>query len=107
MSPPSAFDSPLHSSLEDDPDLEELVALYIEEMPGRIECVLGRAAAGDFDALAAIAHQLRGSAGSHGFHQLTGVAADVERAIRDCRPETEIAAALDALVELCRRVCHR
>ncbi len=109
MGQPSVFDDRLHlySSLADDPELGDLVAVYVEEMPGRIESILSRAAAGDLNALAAIAHQLKGSAGSHGFHQLTGVAAAVERAVRNRQPEAEVRAALDALVELCRRVRHR
>ena len=108
MSQPSVFDGriDLYSSLADDPDLGDLVAIYVEEMPERIENILSRARAGDWNALAAIAHQLKGSAGSHGFHQLTGAATAVERAIRNRQGETEVRAALDALVELCRRVRH-
>src|SRR5258708_40172991 len=107
MSQPSVVVHGVYSSLADDPDLGQLVAHYVDEMPGRIETLLSRAAASDFMGLAALAHQLRGSAGSHGFHPLTVAAAAVERAIRDCRPETEVRAALDELVDLCRRVRYR
>ncbi|HVC98853.1 MAG TPA: Hpt domain-containing protein [Pirellulales bacterium] len=107
MSQPNVIDGRLQSSLAEDADLGQVIARYVDEMPGRIETMLERAGAADFDALADMAHQLKGSAGSHGFHQLTGATAAVERAIRDRRPETEVRAALDALVALCRRVRQR
>ncbi|HEV3021685.1 MAG TPA: Hpt domain-containing protein, partial [Pirellulales bacterium] len=61
----------LRSSLADDPDLGEIVKLYVDEMPQRIEGLLARFAAADWDGLATGAHQLKGTAGSHGFQQIT------------------------------------
>jgi HPt (histidine-containing phosphotransfer) domain-containing protein len=104
MSQSTAIAGVLRSSLADDPDLFELVELYVDEMPQRIELLLGHFAAADWSGLAALAHQLKGAAGSHGFHQLTTPAAELERATRQQKTEAEILAALDQLVKLCRRV---
>ncbi len=94
---------PIVSCLADDPDLRELVALYAQEMPQRIETLEKCFAACDWQALVTCAHQMKGAAGSHGFHQLTPFAAALEVAAREARADA-IQAALDALVDVCRRV---
>lgn len=104
MSAPTANSEPLVSSLAADPDLGDIVALYVEEMPERIESLRSRMAARDWPGLATVAHQLKGSAGSHGFGAITPVAAALERAAREPRAEAEIEQAFEALVELCYRV---
>ncbi|HEV3005153.1 MAG TPA: Hpt domain-containing protein [Pirellulales bacterium] len=96
----------LHSSLADDPDLCQIVRCYIDEMPQRIEGLLARFAAADWDGLATAAHQLKGTAGSHGFPQITLPAAELEKAARQKRSASEVRSALDVLVEYCSRVRH-
>lgn len=96
--------APILSTLADDPDLGSIVALYVEEMPGRVATLLAQFDSGDRAGLATTAHQIKGSAGSHGFHQITPVAARLEAALHDDRPDAEISEALDALVDICRRV---
>lgn len=95
---------PLFSCFAGDPGLADLAALYAAEMPGRIEALIDRFAAHDWPGLTICAHQLKGSAGSHGFHQLTPHAAALEHAVREQRGEAAIQELLEALVELCRRV---
>lgn len=95
---------PIHSDLADDPDLGDIVRLYVEEMPGRIDTLLNRFAAFDWPGLATEAHQLKGAAGSHGFHQLTPAAAALEHAVKQRKDSKEVRAALDAVIDLLRRV---
>ena len=104
MSAPAHDSQPLVSDLARDPDLGDIVALYVAEMPERIEALQSRFLARDWPGLASYAHQLKGSAGSHGFHQITPFALTLEHAARESRAEAEIGLALEALVELCRRV---
>lgn len=99
--------APILSTLADDPDLGSIVELYVNEMPGRVATLLAQFDAGDRAGLTTTAHQIKGAAGSHGFHQVTPVAARLEAALRDDRPEAEINEALDALLEICRRVRFR
>lgn len=94
----------LYSTLGDDPDLGEIVELFVEEMPLRVQHLLGRFDQRDWEGLRRAAHQLKGAAGSYGFDPLTPSASRLERAISAGRTEAEIRGALDELVELCRNV---
>ena len=98
---------PFLSELADDPDLGSIVELYVEEMPQRIETLLAQFDAGDRVGLTTTAHQMKGAAGSHGFHQITPLAARLEAALQGDQPDAEIGEALEALVEICRRVRYR
>lgn len=95
---------PLVSRLARDPDLGDIVALYAAEMPERIETLEWHFMARNWPGLAACAHQLRGSAGSHGFCEITPLAAALESAAREARGGPEISQAFEALIDLCRRV---
>jgi HPt (histidine-containing phosphotransfer) domain-containing protein len=94
----------LYSRFGTDPDLGELVDLFVAEMPARIESILVRAERRDWESLRRSAHQLKGSAGSYGFSQLTTPAMRLETAIKDQREEALILEMLQELVDLCRLV---
>ncbi|MFO7901134.1 MAG: Hpt domain-containing protein [Pirellulaceae bacterium] len=96
--------SPLiYSSLGDDPDLCELVEMFVEEMPDRIRALKEHADEQDWNQLARTAHQLKGAAGSYGFDQLTPCARDLELLARDGTAEQEIRDALNKVIDLCNR----
>lgn len=94
---------PLFSTLGSDPDLREIVELFVEEMPDRVSNLFDRLRVCDWEGLRRAAHQLKGAAGSYGFEPITLSAARVEDAIRASRPEEEIRQAIEDLVDLCRR----
>src|SRR5205814_2176597 len=94
----------IFSALGGDADLSPLVELYVAEMPRRIETLLTQYDDGDRRELRRSVHQIKGAAGSYGFHVLTPAAAQLERSLEIDRPEEPIKAELDALLELCRRV---
>jgi HPt (histidine-containing phosphotransfer) domain-containing protein len=100
----AAHNSAIYSSLGADPDLGELVALFVEEMPERISRLQQALTKGDREDLYHAAHQLKGAAGSYGFGQLTPLAAAVERAARDNEPEGALRKALQELISLCQQV---
>jgi len=95
---------PLYSSLGTDPDLGEIVDLFVDEMPNRISTILDCLKASDWEGLRCTAHQLKGAAGSYGFHSITPSAAAVEDSVREGQPEAAIRQAVDELVDLCGRV---
>jgi HPt (histidine-containing phosphotransfer) domain-containing protein len=95
----------VYSDLAADPDLGELVEMFVDEMPQRINLLETHARSRDWPQLTRTAHQLKGSAGSYGFHAITPCAARVESAAKSGCPEQEILAVLDELLDLCRRVC--
>jgi HPt (histidine-containing phosphotransfer) domain-containing protein len=96
--------SQLYSEFGDDPDLGQIVELFVGEMPQRLtalnRCLLQR----DWDELGRLAHQLKGACGSYGFHQLTPFAARLEGACRsEDQAKVEIHEAAATLIGLSKR----
>ncbi len=94
---------PVYSSLARDPDLRELVEMFVAEMPDRISAFQDAFESGNLDSLGGSAHQLKGSAGSYGFDTLTVLAAAVEFSVKEGKTEEEIQSALADLVSACQR----
>jgi HPt (histidine-containing phosphotransfer) domain-containing protein len=94
----------IYSTLGGDPDLGELVELFVSELPDRIETLEKNYETANWDELRRTAHQIKGAAGSYGFHALTPAAAKLEAAIKGERGEDQITADLNELLDLCRRV---
>jgi histidine phosphotransfer protein HptB len=93
----------VYSRLAVDPDLSEIVDMFVEEMPGRVATLLDQLNAGDWEDLRRTAHQLKGAAGSYGFDLISPSAGKVEAAIRDQESEERIREVLEELVDLCKR----
>jgi HPt (histidine-containing phosphotransfer) domain-containing protein len=93
----------VYSRLASDPDLSDIVEMFVEEMPERVANLLSQLDSGDIEALRRTAHQLKGAAGSYGFDIISPSAAKVEAAIRDGESEQRLRETVDALVDLCKR----
>lgn len=100
----TASESWVYSSLAVDPDLGELVELFVGEMPERIENLARLHEAGGREELRRAVHQMKGAAGSYGFHAITKPAAQLEFSLKTERPEEQIHSELEELLALCRRV---
>ena len=94
----------LYSQFGSDPDLADLVELFVAEMPAKVATFEQHASAGDWKSLQVISHQLKGAAGSYGFSQLTEPALKVELATREQQSEEAILASVEELLGLCRRL---
>ena len=94
----------LYSDFGDDPDLSELVALFVDEMPERISQLKASLEDKDWTALGSQAHQIKGAAGSYGFDAITPFAADLEKCCRLETVEDQILAACEQLMQLLGRV---
>ena len=94
---------PLYSTLAEDPDLCEIVDMFVDEMPDRIANLLDQLGSENWEELRRAAHQLKGAAGSYGFDAISPSAAKLENTLRDSEPEEEIQKAAESLVALCRR----
>ncbi|PQO26630.1 Hpt domain-containing protein [Blastopirellula marina] len=95
---------PLYSDLGDDPDLAEIVEMFVNEMPDRIESMLHCVDQSDWEGLGRIAHQLKGAAGSYGFGQITPFAARLEHDCRNQATDAEVIKAFRELAGVCRRI---
>ncbi len=96
-----ANEAVLYSSLGADPDLGELVEMFVDEMPERIDRLKSACKDQDLETLTTTAHQLKGAAGSYGFDQVTPYAKRLETAARDGECQAEILESLNELVTLC------
>jgi HPt (histidine-containing phosphotransfer) domain-containing protein len=94
----------IYSTLGNDPDLGELVEMYVEEMPDRIAALVQAFDSGDMEMLRKLSHQMKGAAGSYGFNQLTPLANAVQFSVRDNEPEEQIEKTLQELLGACRQV---
>jgi histidine phosphotransfer protein HptB len=100
----STSDAPIFSIFADDEDLGELITLFVDEIPLRIESLLEAAHDADWEGVRRLAHQLKGAGGSYGFQEVTEVAAHLERTcLTPGDPET-LQAALEEMVQTCRRM---
>lgn len=103
MAEPNVQSEPLYSSLENDPDLMEIVAMFVDEMPGRIATIRELFASGPREHLRRAAHQLKGAAGSYGFDPISVAAGRLEQALLVQEPEEAIRQSVEELIALCAR----
>jgi HPt (histidine-containing phosphotransfer) domain-containing protein len=69
---------PLHSEYAEDPDLREIVMVFVDQLPNRVLAVKKAFEARDLATLKTLTHQMRGSAGGYGFGQIGTMAAQIE-----------------------------
>jgi histidine phosphotransfer protein HptB len=94
----------LYSTLANDPDLSEIVDMFVDEMPQRINKIRELYHSNNMEELARIAHQLKGAAGSYGFMEIGPFAAKLEEVAQDRLSEAEISKSVDELCEICKCV---
>jgi CheY-like chemotaxis protein/HPt (histidine-containing phosphotransfer) domain-containing protein/anti-sigma regulatory factor (Ser/Thr protein kinase) len=95
---------PIASSLPvDDPEFREIVEEFVERLRGKLDEMRQAWQRGDFDALARLAHWLKGSGGTAGFAAFTQPAARLEKVARQQQTE-QIETVLDELAALYHRV---
>ncbi|MBA4018682.1 MAG: hypothetical protein C0483_16065 [Pirellula sp.] len=92
------------STLSSDPDMVELVELFLSEIPQRLGAMAEAFEQENWNELRRVAHQWKGAGGSYGYPQLSAFAARVEDACVTACPRDEIRQRLDALVDLCGRL---
>lgn len=102
--PVATQDDLVYSPLADDPVLGDIVRIYVAEMPERMTALTAAYQTNDRSRLITLAHQIRGSAGSHGFPSITILAGRLEKLARGDAGEAELAGAVEALVDACGRV---
>ncbi len=110
--PPSSSlraSEPLRSQFADDPEMSELVGLFVSELPARLAALESAWSAGDSPVLRRLAHQLKGAGAGYGFPAVSDAAGDVETALLACggAPEAadlaQVNGKVQALLALCRR----
>jgi len=87
-----------------DPDLGDLVDMFVEEMPQRAATLRDSWERADWESFGRAAHQLKGAAGSYGFSDLTPCLTRLDAGVKNRSPEDEIAQLLDEVLDACSRV---
>lgn len=95
--------NPIFSSFADDPEMFELIGLFIVELPDRVETIRQAVQQGENDALKRIAHQLRGAAPSYGFSAIGEAAGRIESTLQKGVGLDQLPDAVDELIALCER----
>lgn len=104
-----AANPPLQSRYAADPEMAELIDLFLKELPEKVEALRAAAAVREATHLRRLAHQLKGAAAMYGFPTLGTAAASLESRL-DAADADEAQGAmdrigreLDELIELCDR----
>ncbi len=95
----------IHSTFAADESMAELVEMFVEEIPARIETLLQAFQAEDMELLHRTAHQLKGAFGSYGFDVATEPARRLEHSVlNEPANRDAISHQLDHLIGLCHRM---
>lgn len=97
--------NPLVSEFANDPDMVELVEMFVSEIPDRVELLRTAWDERDIESLARLAHQLKGASAGYGFSPIGLAAGDLEQSLKSDIEENlqEVTKQLDELVDLCNR----
>ncbi len=101
---PSGGQVPLRSRFSDDPEMAELVAYFVEEIPQRIEALRAYCESGDREGVQRLAHQLKGASAGYGFDELGQAAASLEAPLKEEATLDDVKSQIDELNDLLRRV---
>jgi signal transduction histidine kinase/CheY-like chemotaxis protein/HPt (histidine-containing phosphotransfer) domain-containing protein len=95
---------PLQSTLASHDEIRQFLPMFVAELPAHLDRISIALAEKDCAHLAEVVHQLKGSGGMYGYPQLTELAARVEQLIKETQSIDAIAAELQALVDMVRRI---
>lgn len=94
----------LRSRFADDPEMGELVELFLTELPERARAIRAAAYIADRQGIGRLAHKLKGAAGGYGFPTIGEAAARLELLAGDPTRSIEITTEeVRDLIDLCQR----
>ena len=96
-------ESPIISSLSDDPDLRDLVEEFVDTLQERVRSLEAAYRDGSIQDLTRIAHQLKGASGGYGFDTIAETAAGLEQSAKTANSVSEVTRQLEDLVSMCQR----
>jgi HPt (histidine-containing phosphotransfer) domain-containing protein len=106
QTPQLSEDELLLSEFHSDPEMSDLVGIFIDSLGERLLQIESAVEHHDFDALERMTHQIAGAAGGYGFPSITVSARKVENMIRNNKKVDSILAAADSLSKLCALACQ-
>ena len=94
---------PLYSDLSTDPEMLELVEMFVDELPDRVAAIEQAVKQANLADLAKLSHQLKGAGGGYGFSSITEAAAVVEKQAKSQADINAVQESLAELIALCNR----
>ena len=88
----------LESEFANDPDLCDIVTMFVDELPSRVDAIKNAFHVGDMETIRTMTHQLRGSAGGYGFSPIGDVAGEIE--MESLNDETDISTLYEMIEDL-------
>lgn len=107
--PPQAA-GPLRSEFANDPDMAEIVEMFVDEMPQRTQQLTTLWTNQQMEDLKRFAHQIKGASGGYGFPVVGAAAAKVEASLNAlCEGSANVTLQdlrkqVEELINLCQRV---
>ena len=99
----TAETGPLVSRFTDDPFLADLVHEFVEVLPQRVADLARALDEDDLEQTAVLVHQLKGSAGTHGFDVISTAARQLESDLKSSATPADLREALDTIRGLAAR----
>ena len=105
---PSDDVEPIRSDFAHEPEMAELIELFVSELGDRSDSIRNALASGEVELLVTEAHRLKGAAPGYGFTPIGEAAGRLEHLLRSEtnafeRHADEIQRGVDELIALCRR----
>jgi HPt (histidine-containing phosphotransfer) domain-containing protein len=101
--------TPILSQYATDPEMVELIELFLSEMPDRLRALESAWRNAQVPQLTRMAHQLKGSCAGYGFPSIGTAASALEERLRTLQAEatsaqlTRLQSEFNDLIDLCRR----
>jgi CheY-like chemotaxis protein len=92
------------SSFANDPDMRELVASFVSDLPTSVSKMTDLLRTQDMEELHRVVHQLKGAGGGYGFDRVTALAAHADQAIKAGESIDVIRREVDSLIAYIRDI---
>ncbi len=92
--------------LAHDSELRELMNTFARELPDRAECIHHALQSGDFERVANLTHQLKGSAGLYGFPEIANLARRINRLAVESADDETLHSTVAELRKLCAQAAE-
>lgn len=104
----ASTNNPLRSKFADDPEMSELVEMFVSELPQRTGALMDAFRTQQWETLQRISHQLKGASAGYGFPTIGVAAGNVEEVIKsgpivDPGSASRLDETVKELVSLCQR----
>lgn len=104
---------PLRSQYADDPEMADILELFVREMPRRLEALSEAWKRRELETLTHMVHQIKGASGLYGYPSVGQAARDLEQTLRQLVERgtavgpPQLQSEFNRLLELCRSLSVR